>query len=96
MQAFVDGKLQDIDINAPLEDLLFHLAEAGITSLYQTQATGHYQGRSYPQILLTAFGGPEIRLAEKIFIKWNQTYKDTLKQEAFAYEVNGNMFVYRF
>lgn len=94
--ALENGELVDIDLAGALEELLANLAEAGVTSLYQTQATGYYNGRSYPEALFTIFGVAETTAAVHIFTAWNKEYKGILKQEAFAYELDDRLFVYQY
>lgn len=94
--AWENGELVDIDLAGALEELLENLAEAGVTSLYQTQATGYYKGRSYPEMLFTVFGIAETTAAVHIFEAWNKKHKGILKQEAFAYELDERLFVYQY
>lgn len=95
-QAWVDGELVDLDLVEATGKLLAELGTAGVTSFYQTQATGHYQGRSYPETLLTIFGTAETTAAASIFKRWNKAHRATLRQEAFAYEQDGELFVYQY
>ena len=94
-QAWVDGELVDLDLTEALEKLSENLEAAGITSYYETQATGHYKGRSYPEMLLTIFGTAETSVAVNVFMLWYGANRDTLRQEAFAYELDGELFVYQ-
>lgn len=95
-QAFVNGKLIDLNLTEKIANLIEKIISAGVASFYQTQVTGFYKGRSYPQLLLTMYGGAEIFRSAEIFYKWNEENKNALQQEAFAYELDGKLFVHEF
>ena len=98
LRAWIGGKAERIEgIGKALDGLVSKLAENGSRSMYATRAKGCYEGREYPEILLTVFGDlPAMETAIRTFVEWNALCRDELKQESFAYESDGVMCVCRF
>lgn len=95
-QAWDGERLVDLDLTGEKEELLAELTAAGVESLFQTEAVGYYKGRRYPESLLTIYGEAETTAAASIFSAWNKRHRETLRQEAFAYELDGELFVYQY
>lgn len=93
LMAWENGELKKIDISEEIGELASMLSEAGIKSFYKTKAKGFYKDRAYPEELLTVFGEEETALDANAFIAWNKKHKEKLKQEAFAYESDGQLFI---
>lgn len=94
LQAFQDGTLADIDISKEIDDLIARLESIGITGLYEIQDTGHYKGRAYPETLLTAYGNDNLLQVPDIFKRWASENKAKLAQEEYAYELDGELFLF--
>jgi len=85
---YAGGELISIEIDDLLDDLIEKL---GFESLYMTKVKSVYRKRVYDEILITIFtskGSPE-----EVFEKWFRYNNENLGQEAFAYELDGKMYV---
>ncbi|WP_407422329.1 hypothetical protein [Methanobrevibacter sp.] len=87
-----DGKLTEIDIDGPLDDLIARFDENGFDSLYATRARSHYKSRCFDELLLTLFVSSSEN-PEEIFRKWFEMNNDVLGQEALGWECGNRLFV---
>ena len=93
-KTWIEGELLDIYGLEKAEEKLFAmLYEGGVTSFYLTEATGYYNGRHYPETLLTVFG--DTLSVSKVFEHWCEAHQSILRQEAYAYELDGKLIVFR-
>lgn len=89
---YVEGKMLNIyldDFKAALYD---ELQKVGIEAFYAEKAMGYYKGREYPQEIITVFFDKEDVLG--CFVRTVYSMRESLKQEAYAYELNGQMHIY--
>lgn len=89
-----NGELTPIDAESFKEKLIARFKVIGIDSFYFTSATGYYKGRGYNEALLTVFC--EKDKAERVVEIFKQVYNENnhiMKQESFAYEMNGVLYV---
>ena len=89
---YVEGKMLNIyldDFKAALYD---ELQKVGIEAFYAEKAMGYYKGREYPQEIITVFFEKEDVLG--CFVRTVYSMRESLKQEAYAYELNGQMQIY--
>ena len=89
---YIEGKMLNIyqdDFKAALNK---ELEKVGIEAFYAEKAVGYYKGREYPQEIITVFFNKEDVL--DCFARTVYSMRDSLKQEAYAYELNGKMYVY--
>lgn len=89
---YVDGKMLNIYIDDFKEALAKELACISVEAFFSEKAIGYYKGREYPQEIITVFYNDEDVLG--CFIKVVFKMREALRQEAFAYELNGTMYVY--
>lgn len=93
-KTWIEGEMLDIYGLEEAEEKLFAmLCDGGVTSFYLTEATGYYNGRHYPETLLTVFGNTHY--ASKAFEHWCEAYQSILRQETYAYELDGKLVVFR-
>ena len=91
---FVNCTLVPISIEDSINQIIDELAKNGYDSLYITHAKGYYRTRCFDEILITLFTSDENKkLPEVIFKEWFLKNNNILKQEAFAYEINNEMFI---
>lgn len=89
---YIEGKMLNIyldDFKAVLNE---ELEKVGIEAFYAEKAVGYYKGREYSQEIITVFFNKEDVLG--CFVRTVYSMRDSLKQEAYAYELNGTMHVY--
>ena len=87
--------LESIVSGHAFDDLIDTLENSGVISLYSQNAMGFYKGNWYHEILFTIFcekRGKASAVVE-IFDNWFRSNNGVLKQEAFAYEWNGTLYV---
>ena len=89
---YENDKLIAIDTEKITEEFIAILNENGYTSAYLTEAKSYYKNRSYSETLITLFTSSENE-PEKLFRQFFIENNDILKQEAFAYECNSEMFI---
>lgn len=88
---FDDGEL----IKLPIDDLLDDLIdELGADSLYVTKAKSYYRSRCFDELLLTLFVGCD-ESPEEIFKNWFRDNNHIMGQEAFAYECQNKMHIFK-
>ena len=94
-ETWCEDHLESIASGHALDDLIGTLKDAGVISLYSQNAMGYYKGRCYHEILFTIFCVDQARakVVVEIFENWFRTYNGVLKQEAYAYEWNGILYV---
>ena len=92
---YVNGELVDITADEHINDLIDRLNKEGYNSFYKTDVNGYYKTRCFDEILITIFTSKEgnRKSPKDIFREWFEEYGDVLKQEAWAYEYNGTMFI---
>ena len=97
LKAWVDGFMVDIPAHSRMEEFIDDLAGIGITSLYYIEnCVGVYNDRTYPEALITLFcDADHAPTAVVLFEAWAAKNNDDLKQEAYAYEKDGEMTVIR-
>lgn len=89
-----DNGLTDIDYKAFKQILLNDLAAIGLTNSYTVSAAAYYKGREYEELLLTVFCENQYKdKAAETFRQAFRRHNDIMRQEAFAYECNGNLTV---
>lgn len=89
---YVEGKMLNIYLDDFKAVLYNELQKVGIEAFYAEKAIGYYKGREYPQEIITVFFDKEDVLG--CFVHAVCCMRDSLNQEAYAYELNGTMFVY--
>lgn len=89
---YVEGKMLNIYLDDFKAALYNELKKVGIEAFYAEKAIGYYKGREYPQEIITVFFDKEDVLG--CFVHAVCCMRDSLNQEAYAYELNGTMFVY--
>lgn len=89
---FVDGKMLNVYIGEFKEALSKELSAISVEAFFSEKAVGYYKGREYPQEIITVFYNDEDVLS--CFINAVSRMREALKQESFAYELNGTMYVY--
>ncbi len=71
-------------------DVAAFIAGLHLTAYYTQTVTGHYHGRQYPETLLTLFCSD----AAGVISSFTQAFRaGAMRQEAFAYERGGQMYV---
>lgn len=70
------------------------LYKNGYSSLYVTQAEGHYKKRKFDEILITIYA-PKNQSTQPhiIFRQWFKKYNHIFKQESYAYELNNKLYI---
>ncbi len=89
-----DGSLIPVDYLSFMRDVVSRLEGAGIEGCYAVTATGYYKGRSYEEDLLSVCCARE--QADTVVSIFTQAYvagNTVMRQESFAYEQGGRMFV---
>ena len=89
---YIEGKMLNIylyDFKAVLNK---ELEKVGIEAFYAEKAVGYYKGREYPQEIISVFFDKEDVLG--CFARTVYSMRDSLSQEAYAYELNGKMYIY--
>ena len=89
---YADGVIVDIDLSGFKRALNRELQQLGLDAYYTVSAEGCYKGRVYPQEIITVFFNEEDVL--RCFVKAVYEQREQLQQEAYAYELNGEMYVY--
>lgn len=93
--AWENGKLEPV--NYGLFQMRFgeQLEKIGIDSWYTIRAEGQYHGRNYEEVLMCVFCSDALKDgAEMCFRSVCKEYGHLLRQEAFAYEKCGELFVF--
>ena len=94
LKAWADGRLIDIPARDRADQLAEDLEGIGVSSFYITTCEGVYSGRKYPEMLITAFCDDDhAPVAATLFEAWAAQNNDDLRQEAYAYEKDGEMTV---
>ncbi len=89
-----------IDINNILDDLINQLNQNGYDSFYIMNGKGYYKSQAFDELLITVFISQEQlkiknqEFPDSIFKNWFKRNNNILKQEAFAYEYENNMFIW--
>ena len=92
--AWENDQLVKIDYTYFKEYLYKQFEEIGLMSWYSTDARGYYKGREFAEELLTVFCHKEIR--DVVIDVFRRTYfelRAVMRQEAFAYECSGVLYV---
>ena len=89
---YIEGKMLNIYLDDFKAALYSELEKVGIEAFYAEKAVGYYKGREYPQEIITVFFANEDVLG--CFARTVYSMRESLKQEAYAYELNGTMYVY--
>lgn len=94
-KAWRENRLEDIDIDVEMGDLLCGLENAGASSFYIQKVAGYYKGRQYPERILVIFcdSANEASALADVFESWFLSHNGALRQEAFFYERNGTLVV---
>ena len=107
----VGNRLEEIKTPEIVQNLIQKLFDAGYDSFYVQDADGYYTrrenfGRQYPEKLITLFTGQsgmpddtKERLTQdaiQIFQQWIRKHDDELRQEEYAYELDGKLYTYMF
>ena len=90
---YIEGKMLNIYLDDFKAVLNKELKKNGIEAFYALKAVGYYKGREYPQEIITVFFDKEDVLG--CFARTVYSMRDSLKQEAYAYELNGAMYIYK-
>lgn len=88
---FEDGELIELEICEVLDDLF---EELDAHSLYISKVKSRYAKRSYDELLITLFTNSDEH-PEEVFERWFRSNNGILAQEAFAFELDGRMYVAR-
>lgn len=83
---YIEGKMLNIYLDDFKAALNKEFGKIGIEAFYAEKAIGYYKGREYPQEIITVFFDN--------FARTVYSMRDSLSQEAYAYESNGTMYVY--
>ena len=86
---FEEGKLIELEIEDTLEDLIDSFGSQG---LYVSMVKSHYGKRIYDELLVTLFTSSDDN-PEEVFKRWFMANNCILRQEAFAYELDGKMYI---
>lgn len=92
--AWENDRLVDIDYPQLKKRVFGRLITLGITGWYTTDSVGYYKGRGYDQELLTVFCAESE--ADAVIGAFREAFfetRDTMRQEAFAYERDGALIV---
>ena len=94
-KAWRENRLEDINIDAEMGDLLRSLENAGASSFYVQKVTGYYKGRQYPERILVIFcdSASKASALVDVFENWFLSHNSALRQEAFSYERNRELIV---
>ena len=92
-KAWEDGKFVEINYVQAREDLIQKLTNSGVGGFYVVECTGYYKNRSYKEDLLTFFYNRKNNEQENIIKNWIEQNKTILKQECFAVEIDGKLFI---
>ena len=94
-KAWRENRLEDINIDAEMGDLLRSLENAGASSFYVQKVTGYYKGRQYPERILVIFcdSASKASALVDVFENWFLSHNSALRQEAFSYERDGTLVV---
>ncbi|MBE6494628.1 MAG: hypothetical protein E7Z84_08515 [Methanosphaera stadtmanae] len=92
---YEDGKLLNITTTSHINDLMDKLNNEGYTSFYKTDVKGYYKTRCFDEILITIFTSKKEnkKSPKDIFRQWFKEHNSILKQESWAYEHNGTLFI---
>ena len=86
---FEDGVLIELDIDEMLDELI---EELDARSLYISKVKSVYRKRIYDELLITLFTTSDEH-PEEVFERWFRKNNDRLAQEAFAFEMDGKMYI---
>ena len=89
---YIEGKMLNIYLDDFKALLNSELKKIGIEAFYAEKAVGYYKGREYPQEIISVFFDKEDVLG--CFARTVYSMRDSLNQEAYAYELNGKMYIY--
>ena len=89
---YIEGKILNIYLDDFKAVLNKEFEKVGIEAFYALKAVGYYKGREYRQEIITVFFDKEDVLG--CFARTVYSMRDSLKQESYAYELNGTMYVY--
>ena len=89
---YIEGKMLNIYLDDFKAVLNKELEKVGIEAFYAVKAVGYYKGREYPQEIISVFFDKEDVLG--CFAHTVYSMRDSLSQKAYAYELNGTMYVY--
>ena len=89
---YIEGKMLNIYLDDFKALLNSELKKVGIEAFYAEKAVGYYKGREYQQEIITVFFNKEDVLG--CFARTVYSMRDSLNQEAYAYELNGKMYIY--
>ena len=92
-KALVHGVALEIPFSALFPNLVTALYDAGVSGFYVVDGVGFYEGRTYPEKLVTVFCEDAPEDVEKAYRDWFRHFNDVLQQEAFAYEVDGVLHI---
>ncbi len=87
-----DGRLKPINYKWFKYELVGALSDIGIDSCFSVAADGYYKGRGFEEEIITVF----CNNAEEVVKVMTETFKAcnrVLHQEAFAYELDGRLYV---
>ena len=86
-----DGaQLRDLDLQKVLPALTELLETIGISGWHETEAYGHFKGRRYPELQITVFDTDPMAV-EQVFRQWIEDAHPQLRQEAYAWEMDGKL-----
>ena len=93
---FVNDELITIDFNI-ISDLMDSFSENGYENAYVMKVKGYYKSRAFDELLITIFTSSEVNnlKPDSIFKEWFIKNNNILEQDAFAYEFNGEMFIFK-
>ena len=89
---YVEGKMLNIYLDDFKAALNKELEKVGIEAFYAEKSVDYYKGRAYGQEIITVFFEKEDVLG--CFVRTVYSMRESLKQEAYAYELNGQMRIY--
>ena len=92
LSRFCDNKLESIEIDEMLDELVKQLKDSGYNSFYITNVTSYYKSRKFNEMLITIFTSKTDEV-DLIFKKWFKRNNDVLGQEAFSYEHQNVMII---
>lgn len=89
-KVWIDDCLTEIPVEKLFEELLTAYSSY---HCYVQQAVLSYNGKQYPEKLITIFCGAEVMCLVETFLKWARCYRDKLHIESVTYEIGNMLFI---
>lgn len=89
----VGGRLESIEHESILDELILNLGENKFNSFYTQKIKSYYNSKSFDEMIITIYTSKDGDI-EDIFTKWCRNNHDILKQECYAYEKNDALYIF--